>query len=61
MLKNILKLDGVSELSKTEKRSVKGGLACIDGRCPRPGTFCCPPYPETGEMLCRYIGETCPG
>lgn len=59
MLKNILKLEGVSELSKTEKRSVTGGLACIDGVCPRQGTFCCPPFPS-GEQLCRLIGETCP-
>ena len=60
MLKNILKLDGVAELTKTEKRSVKGGLACVGGVCPKPGNYCCPPSPS-GEQLCRLIGTSCPG
>lgn len=60
MLRKILNLSGTVELTKNEKRSIQGGLACIDGVCPKQGTFCCPPYPS-GERLCRLIGETCPG
>jgi hypothetical protein len=41
MLKNILKLDGAQELTKTEQKSIHGGLACRtdDGYCPS-GTKC---------------------
>ncbi|WP_427873650.1 hypothetical protein [Flavobacterium sp. MMS24-S5] len=60
MLKNILKLDGVAELTKTEKRSVKGGLACVGGVCPKPGNYCCY-LGDSGEAICRLNGTSCPG
>ena len=59
MLKKILNLQGAVELTKGEKRSIKGGLACVGGVCPKPGNFCCPPT-ESGEQLCRLNGLTCP-
>ena len=58
MLKNILKFEGAVELTKSEKRSIKGGLACIDGVCPRPGNHCCPTDNPT-EFLCRMNGQAC--
>lgn len=59
MLKNILKLDGVAELTKIEKRSVKGGLACVNGVCPKPGNYCC--SLGGGDPICRLNGTSCPG
>ncbi|MDR6762055.1 hypothetical protein J2Y38_002266 [Flavobacterium sp. 2755] len=61
MLRKILDLSGTVELTKNEKRSIKGGLACVLGVCPKPGNFCCPPDPDTGEQLCRQNGLSCPG
>ncbi|WP_161595823.1 hypothetical protein [Flavobacterium pectinovorum] len=57
MIKNILNLKGVTELTKNEKRSITGGLACVDGVCPRPGAICC----RTGnfEGLCRLASQGC--
>lgn len=40
MLKNILNLEGAKELSRNEKKVIKGGLACTqDGKCPK-GSYC---------------------
>jgi hypothetical protein len=40
MLKNILNLEGATELTKNEKKVIKGGLACYeDGTCPS-GSIC---------------------
>ncbi|WP_456312733.1 hypothetical protein [Pseudomonas shirazensis] len=40
MLKKILELEGATELSKEEKKVIKGGLACYeDGTCPK-GSIC---------------------
>lgn len=58
MIKNILNLKGVTELTKNEKRSIAGGLACVDGVCPRPGTYCC--YAGGGgDGLCRLNSQAC--
>lgn len=51
MLRKILDLSGTVELTKNQKKSIKGGLACVGGVCPKPGNFCCPPDPDTGEQL----------
>lgn len=40
MLKSILNLNGAQELTKSEQKVIKGGLACTaDGNCP-PNTVC---------------------
>jgi hypothetical protein len=58
MLKNILKLDGAQKLTKNEQKSIKGGLACVGGVCPRSsGTYCC--YAGSDEGICRLIGQGC--
>jgi len=57
MLKKILNLEGAVELTKNEKRSIKGGLACVDGVCPKPGNYCC--YAGSDEGICRLIGQGC--
>ncbi len=54
MLKNILNLEGAYELTKSEQKSVKGGLACRfdDNYCPS-GTYCVTDCRY--ENLCRPI------
>ncbi|MET3017808.1 hypothetical protein [Flavobacterium hydatis] len=35
MLKKILKLEGAQQLTRSEQKIIKGGLACgVDGYCP---------------------------
>lgn len=52
MLKNILKIAGVKELSKNEQKNVKGGACC------NPEEQCCQPvgsfwaFPCTGCQYC---------
>ncbi|SNR51225.1 hypothetical protein [Flavobacterium sp. ov086] len=57
MIKNILNLKGVTELTKNEKRSITGGLACVDGVCPKPGAYCC--FAGSPEGICRLNGQGC--
>ncbi|MBS7256319.1 hypothetical protein [Flavobacterium branchiicola] len=57
MLRKILSLSGTVELTKTEKRSIQGGLACVGGKCPKPGNYCCP---MGQDSICRLNGLACP-
>jgi hypothetical protein len=57
MIKNILNLKGVTELTKNEKRSIAGGLACVGGVCPKPGNYCC--YAGSDEGICRLPTQGC--
>ncbi|MFH7014316.1 hypothetical protein ACHRV5_20885 [Flavobacterium sp. FlaQc-52] len=50
MLKNILQLEGAQELTKNEKKGIKGGLACDqNGKCPK-GSYC-----DYDSSLCKRI------
>jgi hypothetical protein len=50
MLKDILKLEGAEELTKNEKKVIKGGLACTnEGTCPT-GSYC-----DYDSWLCRRV------
>jgi hypothetical protein len=55
MLKNILKLDGAQELSKTEQKSINGGLnSCFEMGC-RSGECCVPVSDNFG--ICHSIAK----
>jgi hypothetical protein len=56
MLKNILKLKGAQQLTKTEQKSISGGLACFEGGHCGNGVCC-----KTGkwEGMCRPTSAQC--
>ena len=48
MVKNILNLEGAQELTISEQKSIKEGLACTpEGSCPQ-GAYC-----DFGTDLCK--------
>lgn len=68
MLKNILNLEGVQGLSKTEQKTINGGFPSAAGHpfpgspgvgTPGPNT---PPRPDgcSGTNICNYGGECRP-
>jgi len=56
MLKKIIRLDGAQELTKNEKKSIKGGLACLDGGHCGNGV-CCTRGNWSG--MCRPTAAQC--
>ena len=61
MLKNILKLEGAQQLSKTEQKSINGGKKqCrqalpYDPENPGSGGYACVEYgPQCAEAVCRF-------
>jgi hypothetical protein len=52
MLKKILKLEGAQELSREQKQSIRGGVACGGGFPPcKTGYHCV--IPDGGEGYCK--------
>lgn len=61
MLKNILKLDGTQQLSKTEQKNISGGIPVGTGTSapPPPGLICCEWITMCGSQICLRQDVVC--